>query len=407
MRNDSELSENGSEMFHNHSSRICPMTTADQMEFLFLSSFLLEGVVQMMICVLGILGNIASIFILTRPQFRSCFNQLLAVLASYDFLYLLTMMLESMKRLGAETNTQILLFPFLLFPLNYIAMTGSIFMTVCVAIERYIAVSHPLYYHKILQDTTTHRGRLLAYLIPVTILAVLFNIPKFFEIQVVEDEEGNIFTDITAVRTNHFYITYYHNWFRLLAIGILPFAAILVLNIKIYLAMRRRRNGRRNQDDLSVILIVIVTTFVICNFPRLVLNMHETFVVDVIHLCQDSLLGGFPIWSIFSGFLSHVLLVINSSANLFIYCSIGTKFRHHFCNLLHSCSCLRPAPRDLEQPECVELLHIESVRANSTQLNKTTVGFEEKMTLHHQLPPDPPETKTSTTTTTTITTKTK
>ena len=91
--------------------------------------------------------------------------QLLAALASFDLTYLLTMLLEGLRRLGLETRLHIQLFPFLLYPLNAIAMTGSIFMTVPppaplysgpqvgVAVERYIAVYHPLYYNKVEQCT--------------------------------------------------------------------------------------------------------------------------------------------------------------------------------------------------------------------------------------------------------------
>ena len=323
---------NNVELYLNQSSPLCPRMTEEQLDLFLLSSFLLEGVSQMIISTLGVLGNIVSIFLLTRPELRSCFNQLLAVLASFDLLYLITMLLESMRKVGLETEPQLLLFPYILYPLNSIAMTGSIFMTVGVATERYIAVYHPLYYNKILTDTTSHRGHLITYLLPITFLAIIFNIPKFFESQVSRDEDGLLFVDITELRTNHVYITYYHNWLRLLVIGILPFMAIAFLNISIYLAVRKRRNARRMQDvHLSIVLLIIVTTFVFCNLPRLILNMHEIFILDFIELCKNSLLGGFPLWSIFFGFISNVFLVINSSANLFIYCIIGSKFRAQFC----------------------------------------------------------------------------
>ena len=99
-----EVLPNISEGFDNLTSKFCPSVTDGQMDLLLVSSFLLEGVLQMVISMLGVLGNIASIFILTRPQLRSCFNQLLAVLASYDLLYLITMLLESLRRLGLETD---------------------------------------------------------------------------------------------------------------------------------------------------------------------------------------------------------------------------------------------------------------------------------------------------------------
>ena len=46
--------------------------------------------------------------------------------------------------------------------------------------------------------------------------------------------------------------------------------------------------------------------------------------------CKETALGGFPIWIIILGFVSHILLVLNSMANLLIYCLVGTKFRKAF-----------------------------------------------------------------------------
>ena len=136
-------------------SEICPRVTDEQLEFLNLSSLILEGIIQMIICMFGIMGNTASIYLLSRPELKSSFNQLLAVLASFDLLYLITMFLESMRILGCETDFHIFMFPYFLYPINFIAMTGSIFMTVGAAPERYIAVYYPLYYNKILTDTSS------------------------------------------------------------------------------------------------------------------------------------------------------------------------------------------------------------------------------------------------------------
>ena len=138
----------------------CPSASVGDRELLVLLSFLLEGVLQIFFSFFGVLGNAASIFLLSRPGMRSSFNQLLAALASFDLLYLFTMLLEAvsapghltpsqLRRLGLETSLHVYLFPPLLYPLNAIAMTGSIFMTVGVTVERYIAVYHPLYYNKV------------------------------------------------------------------------------------------------------------------------------------------------------------------------------------------------------------------------------------------------------------------
>ena len=83
-------------------------------------------------------GNIASIFLLTRKELSSFFNQLLAVLCTFDMIYLLTMMLEAIRNLGLETSVHVIIFSYLLYPLNAIAMMGSIYMTIVIGFERYL-----------------------------------------------------------------------------------------------------------------------------------------------------------------------------------------------------------------------------------------------------------------------------
>ena len=120
---------------------------------LTLLSLILEGVLQLGTSLLGVIGikkratfqliehvfltgNIASIFLLTRKELSSFFNQLLAILCTFDMIYLLTMMLEAIRNLGLETSAHVVLFSYLLYPLNAIAMMGSIYMTIVIGFER-------------------------------------------------------------------------------------------------------------------------------------------------------------------------------------------------------------------------------------------------------------------------------
>ena len=296
----------------------------------------------------GTIGNVAAIALLTRPQIRSCFfNQLLAVLATFDILYIITMMIESLKTLRpdiVETYFYTKTFPILLYPLNHISMTGSIFTTVGVTLERFIATYKPIYYNQVIKNVTGHTKRFIQYTLTITILSVLFNIPKFLESEVVEDNSGFLYIDYTELRTNPLYNSIYHCWSRLFVLGILPFSVVSILNVMIYLAIKKlRRRHQKEEERLCIILITIVVLFFVCNLPRLILNIHETYNLDQITLCsftplgkerfheelmRSLCLGGRPIWIILLGNISHVLLVLNSSANFYIYCVIGANLRH-------------------------------------------------------------------------------
>jgi len=80
------------------------------------------------------------------------------------------------------------------------AMTGSILMTVAIGLERYVAVHYPISYSRTTNDAHALKQRVANYLIPVTVVSVLFNITKFFEITyayipVLPANESNLIDD--------------------------------------------------------------------------------------------------------------------------------------------------------------------------------------------------------------------
>ena len=77
----------------------------------------------------------------------------------------------------------IILFPYFLYPVNQVAISGSIFMTVAIAWERYVAVHYPIDYNQAMNDVNSIRKRLLKYVGPCFVLALVFNVPKFFEVR--------------------------------------------------------------------------------------------------------------------------------------------------------------------------------------------------------------------------------
>jgi hypothetical protein len=163
------------------------------------------------------------------------------------------------------------MFPHFLHPWNSISMMCSIYMTVGVAMERYVAVYHPLEYNRRQQDSTSYSHHIITFICPLLVFAALFNISKFFESEVIYYKAGNVtelYLDVTDLRMNDLNVTWYINWARLIVLGLVPSGAISFLNTKIYLAIHRRRKGRRRRDDnLSIVLMLIVVVFLMCNLP--------------------------------------------------------------------------------------------------------------------------------------------
>ena len=62
-----------------------------------------------------------------------------------------------------------------------IYLSGSIFMTVAIALERFFAVHYPINYSQAMMQANALNKRVSKYVITVTALSVLFSVNKFFE----------------------------------------------------------------------------------------------------------------------------------------------------------------------------------------------------------------------------------
>ena len=79
----------------------------------------------------------------------------------------------------------------ILLPFAQIGLTGSMYFTLALSIERYTTVVHPFFkvtilsiltYHIIVLFQISHAWSSYVYIIPVSVFSFLYNIPKFFEL---------------------------------------------------------------------------------------------------------------------------------------------------------------------------------------------------------------------------------
>ena len=82
-------------------------------------------------------------------------------------------------------NLYYYMFPYFLYPMNSIILCLSIFLVLAIAFERFLAVCHP-YDYRIFTSTRTIQGRVFKLTAPVFVIAVVINIPKFFETKLVD-----------------------------------------------------------------------------------------------------------------------------------------------------------------------------------------------------------------------------
>merc|ERR1719232_693026 len=281
------------------------------------------------------------------------------------------------------TQVQVMMFPYFIFPFMNIAVTGSIFMTVAIAFERYWAVHYPIDYSQAINSPEACKKRLFKYVVPVLSFSSAVNLPKFFEsyVEAVKHEivpdgyklwpddtvrvngtlienltradlpyEYEYYIEVTDFRKNTYYTIYYTNWTRLLIMGIIPTVLLIYFNYKIYKDVKHRNRRqlsmsrtsatatqqarRKQEDNLAVVFMGIVLIFLVCNFPRNMLSLFESLWIRRSMACQKTGMRGFPVWAIILGNFSHLLLVVNSSTNMILYIFLNKQFRMHFMNLV-------------------------------------------------------------------------
>ena len=174
----------------------------------------LEDILIPSIGSLGLIGNLAAIFVLKRPELKSTFHQSLLTLALCDII-LLVFILGDMV-VDVNSVYYIYMFPYFWNPVKNIIMSWETFLIMSIATERFLAVCLPVIYrrHKLRHSSFTH---LLTFVLPGLLLAMLLNITKFLEVELVTRPFDNnngpaIDYQATSMRLDPDYIYYYIHW---------------------------------------------------------------------------------------------------------------------------------------------------------------------------------------------------
>ena len=150
-------------------------------------TFWVEGVLIVLVGVFGLFGNVLSISVLLGPEMKNAFNHLLIVLAAVDSLLIGFAMFDYsfVRAFAVQFDLYTLMFPYFLYPTTNIVLCASIFLVLAIAFERFLAVCHP-YEYRAIASTESVGGRVAKLTLPVFALAVVINIPKFFETKLIE-----------------------------------------------------------------------------------------------------------------------------------------------------------------------------------------------------------------------------
>ncbi|XP_052751320.1 FMRFamide receptor-like [Galleria mellonella] len=296
--------------------------------------FVVHGVLLNAIGAGGLLGNGLSALVLSRPQMRSSVNCLLVGLAACDTVLILTsILLFGLTAIYPYTGRLRYYYyhvcphitPYA-YPIANAAQTMSVYLTLIVTVERWVAVCHPFRAKAL---CTSSRARW--YVLGTAAFALAYNAPKFFEAEVYTSiDDGELIYCVKPdweFRTEA-YVAIYIHWMYLIVMYIIPFSALAALNACIVRQVRRAQAERarlsrvqRREIGLATMLLVVVLVFFLCNLLPLVTNSFELFLENQLEKL-DPLVK-----------TSNLMVTINSSVNFLIYVIFGEKFQRVFLKM--------------------------------------------------------------------------
>lgn len=186
-------------------------------------------------------------------------------------------------------------------------------------------------------------GRSKGYVIFCVVFAILYNLVKFFEAQVLAYDHpvyGTIYCVLpTEFRQDPTYITIYIHWCYLVVNYFIPFYGLLIFNLLIWSQVRKANRERqmlsrteKREIGLATMLLCVVVVFFLFNVLALYVNIREAFFGDI------------PDKEIL---ISNLLVTLNSSVNFIIYVIFGEKFKRIFLQMLCSGRIGRESPDGL------------------------------------------------------------
>ena len=214
---------------------------------------------------------------------------------------------------------------YFVYPMSRVSMSASIFMIVALARERRFAVYKPILHRQIYLSSKNRRNHFFMYLFIVVTLSVLLNATVFWETAIKYDKGDRAYLTASDMRQNPYYSLVYVMIIRLGFSAVLPIFMLMYLNYRIVKGSKRRNiphlrvhippgfrsrsANRETRKTNSMHLIIII--FLICHFPRIVLNFAECYILTQ----SDSV----PLWIAVLTVFSNFLVVLNAGVNTLFY----------------------------------------------------------------------------------------
>lgn len=215
--------------------------------------------------------------------------------------------------------------------------TGSVWIVLTLTIDRYLALCQPLKHRAI-----GKKRRVRRLMIVVSILAVIFSVPRFFEVHVTpwcENGECIATIDRTQLFENKIYWSVYHVILAMIFVTLCPCLLLFGLTFRISIALRsaiakrktlcapnaeidlrnKKYQSSRKEHKSNIMLVLVIAKFLVSDILPTVIDVLE-------HLVGQSAFMRSPMASLFVD-MSNFLIVLNCSSNFWVFIIWGKRFR--------------------------------------------------------------------------------
>lgn len=296
------------------------------------------------LCGIGILGIVLTVIVLSHKNMSTSTNSYLISLAMADLCFLTIMPLKCFEtKLGRLEEYYFLVIRYHAFLIMGIPLLASVWLTVMLAVERYIAICHPL---RAMSICTVTRARIVIVLIFV--LATIVYLPHFFTHEVDYFHEPCLNKTVPSMMMKPLAMDktfrLIDKWVQNNILAIIPFILLFILNGCLIREIHRSTNYLRyhlasdsnvqtiitgEEIKITMMLISVVIVFFLCQGPYILLNVVKTIYPDIV----------FSWYHILSN-LTVLLLVLRSSFNFILYCWFSEKFWNTFKRTFCKSACL-------------------------------------------------------------------
>jgi len=351
-------------------------------------SVVVNGFLSPILVGITLITNVCVCAVLVRPNMRSATNVLLVAMAVSDTLTGICPLPAYFRffTFGSDEERRdwlphgwCLIYYCLTDHLPTIFHTASIWLTVSLAIQRYICVCRSVNARRMCTAQNSLRVVAVVYA-----TACLYQVSRFFELTYIPVElpsrnsahegaircttgvaENSTHTSSTAtfdtvVGCRYEYrsflrphLTAYFNvyyWFRVIAVHLVPCSALVALTSALVAAMRRAQARRRlllaqnrksesrrlaESNVTTMMLVAVVGVFLVVEFPLAVI-----FIIVIIENTLDIAIVNPDSMATASLFV-NLFILLSYPVNFFIYCGMSQQFRSTLRSLL---LCRSPPP---------------------------------------------------------------